>query len=92
MMGFGGMGMTVPWLFGVVALATIWAGVWWMLSAVGITRRVATCRRPRQQRCRPPRRGSNRNLTRAAQRRRQRPKSQISSAPRASTDDLATPA
>lgn len=37
MMGFGGMGMTVPWLFGVVALATIWAGVWWMLSAVGIT-------------------------------------------------------
>ncbi len=36
MMGFDGMGMTVPWLFGALALAAIWAGVWWMLTAIGM--------------------------------------------------------
>ncbi|CAL8977665.1 hypothetical protein PROP_02248 [Propionicimonas sp. T2.31MG-18] len=36
-MGFGGMGMPVLWLFGVVVLAAIWAGVWWMLVAIGLT-------------------------------------------------------
>ncbi len=38
-MGFGGMGMTMPWLVGVLTLAVIWAGVWWMLTAMGITQR-----------------------------------------------------
>jgi hypothetical protein len=46
MMGFGGMGMTVPWLVGVITLAAIWAGVWWMLTAIGIN--------PRPRGHRPP--------------------------------------
>ncbi len=35
-MGFGGMGMPVLWLFGAFALAAIWAGVWWMVVAIGM--------------------------------------------------------
>ncbi len=37
MMGFGGMGMAVPWLFGVITVAAIWVGVWWLLAAIGLT-------------------------------------------------------
>ena len=35
MMGFGGI--AVPWLFGVLTVAAIWVGVWWLLSAIGMT-------------------------------------------------------
>ena len=35
MMGFGGMGMTLPWLFGGIAVAAIWAGVFWILASLG---------------------------------------------------------
>jgi hypothetical protein len=34
MMGLGAMGMT-SWIFGVVAVATIWGGLWWLLSTIG---------------------------------------------------------
>ena len=37
MMGFGGMGMAIPWLFGAITLAAIWVGVWWLLTAIGMT-------------------------------------------------------
>lgn len=37
MMGFGGMGMAIPWLFGVLTVAAIWVGVWWLLTAMGMT-------------------------------------------------------
>ena len=36
-MGFGGMGMAVPWLFGVITVGAIWLGVWWLLTALGMT-------------------------------------------------------
>jgi hypothetical protein len=35
MMGFGGTGMTVGWVFGGIAVAAIWIGVWWILASVG---------------------------------------------------------
>lgn len=35
MMGFGGMGMTLPWLFGGITVAVIWAGVFWILASLG---------------------------------------------------------
>lgn len=35
MMGFGGMGMTLPWLFGGITVAAIWAGVFWILASLG---------------------------------------------------------
>lgn len=34
MMGFGAMGMT-SWVFGAFAVATIWGGLWWLLSTIG---------------------------------------------------------
>ncbi|PFG17951.1 hypothetical protein ATK74_2530 [Propionicimonas paludicola] len=34
MMGFGAMGM-VSWAFGAIAVATIWGGLWWLLSSIG---------------------------------------------------------
>ena len=34
MMGFGAMGMT-SWILGAIAVATIWGGLWWLLSAIG---------------------------------------------------------
>lgn len=34
MMGFGAMGMT-PWIFGAIAVAAIWGGLWWLLSTIG---------------------------------------------------------
>jgi len=33
MMGFGAMGMT-SWIFGAIAVATIWGGLWWLLSTI----------------------------------------------------------
>lgn len=36
MMGFGGMGMTLPWLIGATAIAAIWIGVWRLLLAIGV--------------------------------------------------------
>lgn len=38
MMGYAGMGMTVPWLFAGIVVALIWAGVWWMVSTIGVSR------------------------------------------------------
>jgi hypothetical protein len=35
MMGFGGMGMAIPWLFGAMTLAAIWAGVFWIVASLG---------------------------------------------------------
>lgn len=35
MMGFGGMGMAIPWLGGIFTVAAIWVGVWWILAAIG---------------------------------------------------------
>lgn len=35
MMGFGGMGMTLPWLIGGLAVAAIWAGVFWIVACLG---------------------------------------------------------
>ena len=37
MAGFGGAGMAVPWLFGVITVTAIWVGVWWLLAALGLT-------------------------------------------------------
>jgi cell division protein FtsN len=34
MMGFGAMGMT-SWVFGAIAVAAIWGGLWWLLSTIG---------------------------------------------------------
>lgn len=39
MMGFGGMDMAAPWLFGVITVAAIWVGVWWILTTMGMTAR-----------------------------------------------------
>lgn len=33
MMGFGAMGPGV-WLMGIIAMAAVWGGVWWILSVV----------------------------------------------------------
>lgn len=33
MMGFGALGMT-SWILGAAAVATIWGGLWWLLSAI----------------------------------------------------------
>ncbi len=33
MMGFGAMGPGV-WLMGIIAMAAVWGGVWWLLSVV----------------------------------------------------------
>lgn len=46
MMGYAGMGLAVPWLFGVIAVVVIWAVVWWMVTALGVVA-------PREQ-VRPP--------------------------------------
>ena len=35
MMGFGGMGMALPWLFGGITVAAIWAGVFWLVASLG---------------------------------------------------------
>mgnify|MGYP001766225485 CR=1 FL=1 len=37
MMGYAGMGMAVPWLFGAIAIVLMWAVVWWMVSSIGNT-------------------------------------------------------
>jgi hypothetical protein len=34
MTGLGAMGMT-SWIFGAIAVATIWGGLWWLLSTIG---------------------------------------------------------
>lgn len=34
-MGFGGIGATIPWLFGGLMVVAIWVGVWWMVASIG---------------------------------------------------------
>lgn len=34
MMGFGALHLT-SWIFGAIAVTTIWGGLWWLLSAIG---------------------------------------------------------
>lgn len=46
MMGFGAMGPGV-WLMGIIAMAAVWGGVWWILSVV-VFHWPARARRPQR--------------------------------------------
>ena len=54
-MGFGAMGMA-SWVFGAIAVATIWGGLGWLLAALGRRKETGAQPTEAQPKVPPPRR------------------------------------